>query len=108
MRTIYKGKHDILLKGLKRMEPYFETGGEFAGLHVLLTDRQKRPEERLVRQAEMAGVGVYGLSEYFIARKPGQVSSTVLLGYANLSEEQIVGGLDRLYGVWCNDKEQKV
>jgi GntR family transcriptional regulator/MocR family aminotransferase len=116
MRAIYKGKHDLLLGELKKMEPYFEIRGEFAGLHVLLTDRCNREENWLIERAREAGVGVYGLSGYFITQQEetdnGSVESaqrsplfrgtTVLLGYARLDEGQIKEGVNRLYDVWCS------
>ena len=45
MRAVYKGKHDILLGGLRDFEEAFSIGGEYAGLHVLLTDRKGRYTE---------------------------------------------------------------
>lgn len=105
MRAIYKGKHDVLLGELRKMEPYFEIHGEYAGLHVLLTDKRNRQEEWLVEQARQAGVGVYGLSGYYIRRHSITLPSTVMLGYARLGEEQIVEGVGRLYQIWCRGEE---
>lgn len=102
MRAVYKAKHDILMAELKELEPYFEIKGEYAGLHVLLTHKAGRSEECLLKQAEKQGVAVYGLSSYFIHRHHNKYPSTVVLGYANLSEEQIVKGIILLKKAWIN------
>lgn len=100
MRAIYKGKHDALLSGLKELEPPFSMGGEYAGLHVLLTHLKGMTEKQLVEKAAEAGVKVYGMSDYFIDTKENKSSSTVLLGYANLSEKDIDRGCRLLKKAW--------
>ncbi|MCB7318369.1 MocR-like pyridoxine biosynthesis transcription factor PdxR [Lacrimispora sp. 210928-DFI.3.58] len=100
MRAIYKGKHDALLSGLKELEPFFSMGGEYAGLHVLLTHLKGMTEKQLVEKAAEAGVKVYGMSDYFIDTKENKSSSTVLLGYANLSEKDIDRGCRLLKKAW--------
>lgn len=100
MREIYKGKHDILLSALKPLEKYFEIGGEFAGLHVLLTCKGERQEEELVKAAEQTGVKVYGLSGFFIHKEHERRKQTVILGYARLGEEEIREGAALLVKAW--------
>ena len=55
------------------------------------------PEEELIRRAAERGVRVYGLSRYFLEPEK---SCTVILGYANLSEEKIAEGAARLKQAW--------
>ncbi|MGN0373164.1 MAG: PLP-dependent aminotransferase family protein [Enterocloster sp.] len=100
MRAIYKGKHDVLLSGLKELEKDFEIRGENAGIHVLMTHRKGVPEEKLVGLAAEMGVKVYGLSGSFISSGRHKTSSTVLLGYANLSEREIEKGCRLLRKAW--------
>lgn len=107
MRGIYKAKHDVLLAELKALEPEFHIKGEYAGLHVLLTHKKGRPEAVLMEQAERAGVKVYGLSAYFIGPYHDGQSSTVVLGYANLSEEQIRDGIRRLKEAWMEEEPER-
>lgn len=102
MRRVYKSKHDTLLAALRELEPVFALNGEYAGLHVLLTDRQGRDEQWLLKQAESAGVGVYPISAFFIQPHCGLCPSTVILGYANLDEEQIKTGIALLKKVWID------
>ena len=100
MRAIYKGKHDCLLGRLRELEEDFAIHGEYAGLHVLLTSKRGRREEWLVEEAGKAGVKVYGLSSHYIRRPLEERPSTVILGYAKLSEEQIEEGAGRLCRAW--------
>lgn len=92
MREIYKGKHDVLLSELKPLESRFSIAGEYAGLHVLLTCREKEKESRLINAAEQMGVRVYGLSGFYIKKEEPQETGTIILGYARLDEETIREG----------------
>lgn len=100
MRAIYKNKHDALMTSLKVLEQDFTVKGEYSGLHVLLTSKRGTEEETLVRTAKEAGVCVYGLSGYFIHPSHNHTQSTVVLGYASLTEEQIREGIRLLTDVW--------
>ncbi|MDD6213138.1 MAG: PLP-dependent aminotransferase family protein [Clostridiales bacterium] len=97
MRGIYRAKHDCLLASLESLRGDFHISGEMAGLHVLLKSKQNS-EETLRHLAAEKGVRVYGLSSYFL--KPEQ-SQTVILGYANLTEEEICRGVELLKEAWC-------
>lgn len=100
MRSVYKGKHDRLLGELKAFEGQFKIAGEHAGTHILLTHRGGMGEGELEERAARAGVKVYGLSRYFIRPEHDRYLSTVLLGYANLTEEKILEGCVRLKEAW--------
>lgn len=100
MRAVYKSKHDALMAGLKALEDRFEIRGEFAGLHVLLTHRGNAGEAELVKAAAAAGVKVYGMSASYIGPPGEHEPSTVLLGYANLSEQEIRQGTELLNEAW--------
>ncbi len=96
MREIYKGKHDVLLGELKPLDKRFEITGEFAGLHVLLKDKKKETEQSLLEKAAEKGVGVYGLSGFYMEEAQAKETSTIVLGYAGLTEEKIRRGAERL------------
>ena len=100
MRAIYKGKHDLLLGQLRKLEDDFEICGEHAGLHILLANKKGRTEKWLVERAGEKGAKVYGLSSYFISRPCDSRPGTVLLGYARLSEEEILKGAELLQEAW--------
>ena len=98
MRKLYKGKHDVLLKALKPLEKQFAISGENAGLHLLLTDKKGRTETELLEAAKAHDVKVYGMSENFVHANPEK--TVLLLGYAGMSEEEIIKGIDILQNVW--------
>lgn len=96
MREIYKGKHDVLLGELKPLEKRFEITGEFAGLHVLLKDKKKETEQSLLEKAEKNRVRVYELSGFYMEEAQAKETSTIVLGYAGLTEEKIRKGVELL------------
>ncbi|MCC8060441.1 MAG: PLP-dependent aminotransferase family protein [Clostridiales bacterium] len=100
MRTIYKGKHDALISAIRPLEDDFDLQGEHAGLHILLTDRRGRGEKELIDRAAAAGVRVYGISGYYIHPECNHRPCTVVLGYATLSEAEIVRGAGLLATAW--------
>lgn len=97
MRKIYRAKHELLLEELKPFRKKYMISGENAGLHLLLTSKEKRGERELVEKALARGVRVYGLSEGML---DGKESNTVLLGFGGLTREQIVGGTVKLKEAW--------
>lgn len=97
MRGIYRNKHEALLEALEPLRKDFRISGEMAGLHLLLESRRGEREETLIARAAEAGVRVYGLSAYFL--EPAE-SHTVILGYANLEEEEIRRGVQTLREAW--------
>lgn len=101
-RKIYKEKHDVLLEQLKPFHKDFVLSGENAGLHVLLTSRRGYGERQLLNRAREQGVQVYGMSDACI-EEPGckdADTGTVILGYGNLSPDQICRGVERLKKAW--------
>ena len=55
-------------------------------------------EAEAVRKAKEPGVKVYGLSDYCIGHEPEE--ATVILGYANMEEEEIRSAAERLRRAW--------
>lgn len=96
-RALYKSRHDLLLDGLKPMSDILTVSGEHAGVHLLLTFRNGMTEGELVERAAKEDIRVYGLSDYRI-RETGKEKPTILLGYANLTEEQIRDAVKILEG----------
>ena len=87
-RAMYKSRHDLMLEALRPLLGDCEISGENAGVHLLLKFRTGVSEEELIHRAKRCGIRVYGLSDYRIRQK-NEERATVLLGYANLSGEQI-------------------
>ncbi len=100
-RAMYKGRHDTLLQALK---PLIVSGkckvrGEHAGVHLLLEFQDGSKEEGRIQEAKEAAVKVYGMSKYYI-KTVKDTKTTLLLGYANLSEEEILVASKILCQVW--------
>ncbi|MDR2044087.1 MAG: PLP-dependent aminotransferase family protein [Clostridium sp.] len=99
MRRTYREKHDELLGRLAVFRDSFVLSGENAGLHLLLTGKERRTEEELIRSAARNCVKVYGISESLISGQK-EPQNTILLGYGSLSLEQIGEGVERLKKAW--------
>jgi len=67
--------------------------GDGSGTHVVLWPSGKGAEEAIIARAASQGVGVYGISRYFLA-PPSKVG--LLLGYSRMKEEEIREGIRRL------------
>ncbi len=110
MRKIYRSKHDLLLNCLQPLaEKYhFKIHGANAGLHLIIELPQNGiSEEELIERAKKEGIRLYGIKEHYLPENSstkGNVMSGVLLGYSNLSEEEIEKGICRMAdaGVFCN------
>ena len=73
-----------------------EVTGDGAGAHVVLWPRRRIAEHEVIAAAASRGVGVYGVSPYFLRRpaRPG-----IMLGYSRLKEAAICEGIRRLSGI---------
>lgn len=102
MRAIYKNKHDILMNELKNMKHIHSISGENAGVHILVHFPEKFSEEFLIEKAKEEKVEVYGLSNYFIQedKQNKENMSTIILGYASLTEEEMKEAVKRLKHAW--------
>lgn len=101
MRALYRAKHDRLLAALKPLNKLFEVSGENAGVHLLLTANGNVTERELIEKAKGEKVRIYGLSSYEIVEN-NKRPATVILGYANLSDEEIEEGTNRLIKAFKN------
>ncbi len=101
MRKLYKGKHDLLLERLKPFKKAFRIRGEYAGLHILLEDRRGWSEKEIIEAAEKEECRVYGMGGYMLKEpEQGGGPGTVIVGYAALTEKQIIEGTERLKKAW--------
>lgn len=101
MRKVYRDKHDKLLSLLKPFEKKFVIGGEWAGLHLLLTAKEDVTEQELISRAADAGVKIFGMSDNLVEEKEQYTQkATILLGYAALSEQEMEKGIEQLKKAW--------
>ncbi len=98
-RALYKSRHDTLLGCLKKMQDRCKISGENAGVHLLLDFQGRFTEDELIGRAAKEGIKVYGLSEYYTKEEKNK-SGTILLGYANMSEEKIIAAAKILEKIW--------
>jgi GntR family transcriptional regulator / MocR family aminotransferase len=70
-----------------------ELTGDGAGAHVVLWPKHRVAEEEVIAGAAAHGVGIYGISSYFL-RKP--LRTGFLLGYSRMKEQEIREGIRRL------------
>ena len=98
-RALYKSRHDVLIEELRPMADICTISGENAGVHLLLTFQNGMTEEELIDRAARADIRVYGLSDYRI-RENCEEKATILLGYANLTEDQIREAARLLRDCW--------
>lgn len=99
MRALYKGRHDTLIEALRPLLDVCSISGEHAGVHLLLSFPNTVTEEQLIASAKEKEIRVYGMSAYRIGEN-GDERPTILLGFANLSEEQIEDAIKILIQCW--------
>ena len=74
----------------KHMADRVEVTGEGAGAHIVLWPHCQISEQTVVAQAAARGVGVYGISPYYL--KP-PLRTGILLGYSRMRETHICEGV---------------
>lgn len=97
MRKHYKGKHDTLIQALKIFKNKISIQGEHAGLHLVVTFHLPLTEEELIAKAAQSSIKLYSLKRFFINFDENNYEPTILLGYANLTEDEIIAGIEQLY-----------
>jgi GntR family transcriptional regulator/MocR family aminotransferase len=98
--VIYKKKHDVLIRTISEtMEGMVKIHGKNAGLHILLESLQGLTEKEMIEKAKEHGVLVMPVSIFWL--KPGNYSNNmVLLGFGNLTEDDIIQGIKTLAQAW--------
>jgi len=100
MRNIYKKKREILLKNIMELNCGIEVFGADAGLHLLLGVNNTMTEDQLVAAALLNGIKVYGLSKYYFDKNYVEKLPTILIGYAIMTESEIIKAVKILYKAW--------
>lgn len=105
MRRIYGRKHDAFLESLGELSPSVRITGENAGLHLLAEFQNGMEEEEAVKRAREQGIQVRPLSAYMTddARREKQ-KAAVLLGYATLTEQELIEAAALLVKAWGGRK----
>lgn len=95
MRKIYKDKQDILISCLKDFPVPLEISGEDGGMHLVVKIKNGISEKALIQKASVHRIKLYGLKEHFL-KIPENYTPTFLIGYANLTKEEIAEGITLL------------
>ncbi len=91
-------RRQALLDALQtQLQDRVEVTGSGAGAHVVLWPKKRTEEESLVAAAASRGVGIYGISPYFM-NKPRRTG--IMLGYSRMNESAIAEGIRRLRDVF--------
>lgn len=87
-------RRQALLESIRKwLDKRVELTGDGAGAHIVLWLRRDIIEQAAIAAAAVRGVGVYGISPYFL-RKPSRPG--LLLGYSRMRESEIREGIRRL------------
>lgn len=96
MRVVYRKKRDVLVSAISLYFPQnVEIIGQDSGLHILLHPNNGMDEQELVERANEVGIKVYPVSRY----GKGD-NKTILIGFAILSEKDIVKAIQMLARAW--------
>lgn len=102
--NLYKQRKEFLIEELTRVfGSRIQISGDNAGLHFLLHVNNGMSERELIESAARLGVKVYGLSAYDKSEQgAGDVcpKSTLVLGYAGLSEQELSEAVALLKKAW--------
>ncbi|PLT29878.1 MocR-like pyridoxine biosynthesis transcription factor PdxR [Peribacillus deserti] len=99
MRKLYQKKRTILLETLQReFARQVKIRGGKSGLHILLDVYSAFTEEELIEKALEHGVVIYPASHFYKKNQPP--TTTVLIGFAGVSEDNIQEGIKKLKAAW--------
>ena len=91
MRNIYKEKHDLLIKEIKKLNSDIQIYGHGAGAHIIVrfpVSDQKEFQKKLRQK----GVMIYPLSWYYIEGKP--LKEEYILGFTRMKKEDMIKGIE--------------
>jgi len=95
MSTIYAARRACLVDALKQAFGKRVTiHGAEAGLHLMVELETELEVQHIQRVSLAGGIQIYPATEYFALQKPAR--PTFMLGYANLTEDQIKHGINIL------------
>lgn len=98
LRRRNSARREALLSAIhKNLHDRVDVTGEGAGAHIALWPRHRMAEAALIAAAGARGVGIYGMSRYFLTKAP---RTGILLGYSRMKEAEIREGIRRLSEVF--------
>lgn len=99
MRKIYQQKMKVLIETIRKYFPQnLEVIGEKAGLYVMISITSDYTEQELIHFALNEQIKVYPTSNLYLEQDDS--NTKLLLGFANVTIEQMDDGIARLKKVW--------
>lgn len=98
-RPKYDRRRRALITALRAEFDDVEVSSAPAGLHLLARFPNICSEERLVAEAARRSVSVLNLSKFRLGNDENS-GPTLVLGYANMSEDAIIAGVKELHQAW--------
>ena len=95
MKKTYKAKHDAMIHALKQFTDSIRIIGENAGLYIVIQLITSVSEEEIIAFALQHKIQLYGVKHHYI-HLPEHYHPTFLMGYGDLSEEDIQTGIQQL------------
>jgi GntR family transcriptional regulator / MocR family aminotransferase len=94
LRRRNAARRSALLEAItKYLRDRVEVTGDGSGAHIVLWPRKRLSEAIVVTEAASRGVGISGISRYFL-KQPSRTG--IMLGYCRMKEEEIREGIRRL------------
>jgi GntR family transcriptional regulator/MocR family aminotransferase len=93
MRLLYRLRRDALIRALHARRSDWTIRGIAAGLHLVAMLPRGIDERQVGRTAAARGVRLYPIGTYW-QRRPKRDRHGLVLGYAHLTEREIVNGVD--------------
>jgi GntR family transcriptional regulator/MocR family aminotransferase len=96
LRRRHASRREALLSSIsKYLGDGVEVTGDGAGSHIVLWPHGRLSESSIITDAASRGVGVYGISRYYLKRPLRPLRTGILLGYSLMGETQIREGVRR-------------
>ena len=101
MRMCYRSRRRELIELLRPYSERLHPVGAQAGTYLLVRVDSEPDDLALCAKALEAGVRVWPISPCFMGPVPEEYRAAVLLGYGNLSREQMRRGVELLAKAWA-------
>ncbi len=98
--NLYRKRHDVLINSIdEHLGGNVKVLGSGSGLHVLMGDREKRSQNKLIELARKHDVRVYETDSYWM-NKSHPMNNFVLVGFSAIEDALIPEGMKRLRQAW--------
>ncbi len=102
MKNIYKTKRDQLIDLLMKTSfaEKLTIKSKDSGLHFLMDIDTDMSLEQLIQSAEIEGIKLYGINEYYLNKQTKMKHKTLVMGYSHLNNDDINQSIKALEKAW--------